>query len=356
MTADNSKALQQEIQNAVAEHRRLEITGAGSKSFLGRRIVTDTRISTLSHHGIMDYQPTELVVRVRTGTALSELEDTLRQANQCLPFEPPRFGNEGTVGGMVASGLAGPARPFSGGVRDFILGASLINGRGQVVEFGGQVMKNVAGYDLSRLQCGAFGSFGLLLDLSIKTIPLAEREVTVVCEMSQASALDRMAQLRSRPLPLSGAAWLQGKLLLRFSGQEHAVAAAVRDMPGEVQEHTQWWQDLRHQRLAFFESGNANLWRLSLPIKCPSLTLAEDEEELIDWAGMQRWLLSTRPPAEIFAMASEHGGHATLFRPSNASDVIFQELDPSLLKLHQKLKKAFDPQNIFNPTKIYAEL
>jgi glycolate oxidase FAD binding subunit len=315
--------------------------------------VFDTR----SYHGIVDYEPSELVVTARCGTPLAELEQTLAQQNQMLAFEPPHFGPGATVGGMVASGLSGPRRQGAGALRDFVLGVDLVDGRGELLHFGGKVMKNVAGYDVSRLLAGSLGTLGLIASVSLKVLPRPVRETTLLFEVDQQDALEKLNTWSGRALPLSSSAWLDGRLALRLSGANAAVNAATRELGGEVMaDADRFWHDLREQRAEFFAgTDEAGLWRLALPPTSPPLDLPG--RQLIEWGGGQRWLRSEAgvDPAAIRAAAAGRGGHATLFRGGDKRLGVFAPLQPALARVHRRLKETFDPAGIFNPARMYNE-
>ncbi len=334
-------APREQIRAAFHNGQPLSIQGGGSKAFLGPPAGQDEILDTTGLNGILDYQPEELFIRARAGTPLAEIEDALRREQQMLPFEPPHFSSSATLGGCVAAGLSGPARPWRGAVRDYVLGCVLINGKGERLRFGGDVIKNVAGYDVSRLQCGALGTLGLLEELSIKTLPQPEQEITLVQEHDQASALEKIRTWNRLPLPLSGAAWHQGLLRIRLSGPAGAVRAARHALGGDRDKDTGFWKRLKEQQLDFFDSA-LPLWRLSLPRDCGPLALPG--EVLLDWGGAQRWLLSDRPYRQLSGLAAEAGGHVMAFHPHSSPP-----LPPLLLALHQRLKQAFDPAGILNP-------
>jgi glycolate oxidase FAD binding subunit len=357
---------QQRIRDAAARGLPLRIRGGGSKDFYGNssgnasgNALRGEVLETGGHRGVESYEPTELVVTARAGTPLAELEQTLAAHNQMLPFEPPHFAQfsslGATVGGCVAAGLSGPRRAAAGAVRDFVLGAQMIDGRGERLRFGGQVMKNVAGYDLSRLLTGSMGTLGLILEVSFKVLPRPPAESTVRMDMAQAQALDALNRWGGQPLPISASAWHGDQLHLRLSGAASAVQAAARKLGGEMIDagsSAAFWSAVREQTHPFF-AGEIPLWRLSLPSAAPSLDLAG--AQLIEWGGALRWLRSTADSATIRAAAALAGGHATLFRAADKPDGAFQPLSPTSLKLHRGLKAAFDPAGIFNPGRLYPE-
>lgn len=349
----NAEHFRQQILGAVAERRTLRIRGGGSKDWYGQALEGDI-LDTRGFSGIVDYEPTELVITARCGTPLAEIEAALAERNQMLAFEPPHFGDSATFGGAIASGLSGPRRASSGAVRDFVLGAVLMDGRGQTLTFGGQVMKNVAGYDVSRLLAGSLGTLGLMLQVSVKVLPRPLRESTLRFEMSEIDALDWMNGLGGKPLPVSASCWHDGLLTLRLSGAEAAVDAAEKYLGGlVVADGAAFWHDLREQRHAFFGDAQS-LWRLSVPSAASAIILRG--EHLIEWGGAQRWLKAGSDEStahNIRRAVKAAGGHATLFRGGDKAVGVFQPLAPAVAKIHERLKAAFDPSQIFNPGRMY---
>jgi glycolate oxidase FAD binding subunit len=332
------------------------IRGAGSKDFYGNA-PTGEVLDTREHAGIVAYEPTELFITARCGTPLAEIEATLAERGQYLPFEPPRFGADSTIGGVVAAGLSGPRRASAGALRDYVLGVKLLDGAARELMFGGQVMKNVAGYDVSRLIAGSLGTLGLILDVSLKVLPRPAAESTLRFEMTQAAALDQLNRWAGQPLPIVASAWQAGVLTLRLAGAHAAVEAAEKRLGGQKvgAGETAFWDALRDQRLPFF-SGAAPLWRLSLPSVAPLLELPG--ETLIEWGGAQRWLRSDAPDATIRVAAASVGGSATFYRAApelKAAAGTFAPLPAPLLDLHRRLKTTFDPRGIFNPGRLYKE-
>ncbi|MBB3238945.1 glycolate oxidase FAD binding subunit [Pseudomonas sp. Tn43] len=345
---DASGALLEQVKQARENATPLRIQGGNTKAFLGREVageILDTRV----HRGIVSYDPTELVISVRAGTPLSELFAALDAAGQMLPCEPPSFGEGATVGGMIAAGLSGPRRPWSGSVRDFVLGTRVISGLGTHLRFGGEVMKNVAGYDLSRLMVGSYGCLGVLTEVSLKVLPKPRQCLSISLDIDCARALDNLAQWGQQPLPISAACHDGQRLFLRLEGGEGSVTAAHQRLGGEPLD-SGFWADLNEQRLDFFNEG-LPLWRLSLPNNLGPLNLPG--EQLIDWGGAQRWLKSAAD--NIQSLASELAGHATCFS-HGVSETPFQPLAPALLRYHRQLKAQLDPQGLFNPGRMYAEL
>ena len=350
---DRTETLQAAVAAARSNGTALQIVGAGTKGFLGRPPV-GAPLSLMGHAGILSYEPTELVITARSGTPLADVEAALAKHGQMLAFEPPHFGPDATVGGCVASGLSGPRRPYGGAVRDHVLGVRLLNGRGEVLRFGGEVMKNVAGYDLSRLMVGAMGTLGVLLDVSIKVLPRPPVEVTLRQASTAARAIEAMNRWAARPLPLSAAAFDGEHLHVRLSGTDSGVRAARSAIGGEaVEDGDGFWQRLREHRHAFFESP-LPLWRLSVPPATPPLNLPG--KALVDWGGAQRWLLGETPAGQIRAAAAGAGGHATLFRNGDRSGDAFHPLARPVAALHRRLKAAFDPDGLFNRGRLYADL
>ncbi|ELX13383.1 glycolate oxidase subunit GlcE [Janthinobacterium sp. HH01] len=360
MTMDAiANRFRQRIVAAGTARTPLRVRGGGSKDWYGQAPQGEV-LETSDYRGIVAYEPTELVVTARCGTPLRELEEELARQGQMLAFEPPHFGPGATVGGMLAAGLSGPRRQTAGAVRDFVLGAVLMDGRGDTLRFGGQVMKNVAGYDVSRLLAGSLGMLGLVLEVSLKVLPRPTAEATLRLELAQEEALLRLNQWAGQPLPLSASAWCDGVLTLRLSGAQAAVAAAVRWIGGEtLAPHVagQWWSDVREHRHACFDAaGDAPLWRLSLPSTAPALPAPEGGMQLIEWGGSQRWLRGAVDPLALRAQAAELGGHATLFRGGDKRHGVFQPLAPAVQAIHRNLKQYFDPAGVFNPGRMYREL
>ena len=333
----------------------LRIRGGGSKDWYGQALQGEI-LDTREYSGILAYEPTELVIVARSGTPLAEIEAALDARNQMLAFEPPHFGPQSTIGGVVAAGLSGPRRQAVGAVRDFVLGVTLMDGKGDVLRFGGQVMKNVAGYDVSRLLAGSLGVLGLMVDVSLKVLPKPFYETTLRFELSQKEAIERLNTWGGQPLPLSASAWHGGVLIVRLSGAEAAVKAAVQKMGGE--EETQagvFWEGLRNHSNEFFAatSGPTSLWRLSVPSVTPPLDL--EGEQLVEWGGAQRWLRSGADAATIRAVTEKAGGHATLFRGGDKSAGVFHPLAPAIAAIHRNLKSTFDPSGIFNRGRMYND-
>ena len=349
LDSDLTEKLKTRVEDAVAAEQPLCIRGGGSREFYGRESVGEP-LELGGHRGILDYEPTELVITARGGTPVQEVEAALAEQGQMLPFEPPRFTPGSTIGGAMASGLAGPRRPWGGAPRDLLLGVKLLDGNGRVMQFGGQVMKNVAGYDISRLMAGAMGTLGVLLEVSLKVLPRPPQELTMVHSADAQAALELMEALQGRPLPVTGACHLEGRLYLRLATGRESAARLAREIGAELIDASAFWNGLRDQGLAFF-NHEGPLWRLSVP---PSSEPAIDGEVLIDWGGAQRWLKSDTPAQQVREAAVRVGGHATLFRNGDRSGEVFQPLEPLLEAFHRRLKQVFDPQGILNPGRLYA--
>ncbi len=348
---DCSADLGAAIADAAARGNPLEILGSASKRFYGRA-PTGTPLPVTANRGVVAYEPTELVITARGGTPVSELESLLAGQGQMLPFEPPHFGDGATLAGTVACGLSGPRRPYAGSLRDLVLGTRIVNGKGEILSFGGQVMKNVAGYDVSRLMAGAMGTLGILLEISLKVLPAPSLELTLVLESDGARAIGLMNGWAARPLPLSAACHDGRRLWVRLSGTQSGVRAAYRELGGEDGDPG-FWLRLREHHLDFFQDA-APLWRLSVPPATPPLALPGDW--ILDWGGAQRWLRTEAPMQRVREAAEAAGGHATLFRGGDRSGQVFHPLSPGLDGLHRRLKQAFDPAGILNPGRLYADL
>jgi len=342
------------FQELVRNGRPLRIRGGGTKDWYGQRLEGDV-LDTRDYTGIVDYEPTELVITARCGTPLAEIEAALAERGQMLAFEPPHFGSQATLGGAIASGLSGPRRANSGAVRDFVLGCRLLDGKGDVLSFGGQVMKNVAGYDVSRLLAGSLGTLGLLLEVSIKVLPRAPREATLVFEgVNEVDAIRNLNEWAGQPLPVSASCWHDGMLALRLSGANAAVDNAIRTLGGDVMpDCARFWAGLREQQHPFF-AGDMPLWRLSVPSTVGAIV--PGSPQLIEWGGAQRWLRAPGDAAtaeRIRAVVAACGGHATLFRGGDGRAGVFQPLAPAVGRIHERLKAGFDPAGIFNPGRMY---
>ncbi len=342
------------IQQAKAVGHSLCIRGLGSKDFYGNPSQGQD-LSTLSYRGIIDYEPTELVITARAGTPMREIESALKEKNQMLGFEAPYFSDQATLGGVIAAGLSGPRRPYAGAVRDLLLGIRMIDGHGSDLNFGGRVIKNVAGFDLSRLMAGSMGTLGLVLEASLKTVPLPAFELSLrqICSLKE--AIERTNHWAGQALPLSASAWVANQLHIRLSGAESAVHSAALKLGGETIpfiQAQQLWTSLRDHTHSFFNDSRP-LWRLSLRSTAGELNI--EGEQLIEWGGAQRWVKTHQSASHLRQLASAHGGHATLFKGKAPPDGVFHPLSPALEKIHRQLKKTFDPAFLFNPGRLYPD-
>lgn len=359
--------LAQTLRDASANKTPLRIVGGDTKDFYGNPCTGET-LSTRAYRGIVEYEPTELVITARAGTPLAEIEAALKDKGQMLAFEPPHFSKsppspltplphrgegKSTLGGCIAAGLSGPRRPYAGAVRDLVLGVRILDGAGADLRFGGQVMKNVAGYDVSRLMAGAMGTLGVILEVSLKTLPLPATELTLHQRHTEADAIKRMNEWAGQPLPISATAWCGGDLGIRLSGAASAVEAARKKLGGDVVDATQaatFWQGIRDHADPFF-AKDETLWRLSVKSTAPAITLPGTQ--LIEWNGALRWLRTDASASDVRAAAQEAGGHATLFRHGKSEDGVFHPLSPTLAAIHRRLKKTFDPAGILNADRLY---
>jgi glycolate oxidase FAD binding subunit len=346
---DQHKHLAEQITDAFRQGKQLRIMGHNSKSFLCHENEGE-KFSTLEHSGIISYEPSELVVTVRAGTGIQELQAILAEQQQTLAFDPPCFNAQGTIGGAIATGLSGPSRPWNGSARDFVLGTRIINGKGEILAFGGQVMKNVAGYDVSRLMAGAYGSLGLILDISIKVLPLPEQTLTIALEQSADQSIEYINRLSGQSLPLTGACWMENKLYVRIAGTEAGIQAARSSIGGEEYDDDQFWNSLRDHKHDFYIN---DYWRIALS---PATRMLPVEGQwLIEWGGAQRWLRSAEPAENILRAADQVGGHAQHWKHGDP-EYLRPQLDPLINKYHQRLKDTFDPDRILNRGVMYRDL
>jgi glycolate oxidase FAD binding subunit len=348
---DATQELTAAIRDAAASRRALRIVGGDSKRCYGRE-VDGERLATRGHAGIVHYDPRELVITARAGTPLAAVEAALEANGQWLPFEPPRYTGDTTLGGAVAAGLAGPARAAHGPVRDYVLGVRLVNGAGQVLRFGGEVMKNVAGYDVSRLIVGSLGVLGLLLDVSLKVVPRPLESRTLCFDCDAAEALERLqGWCRASPAP-AASAWLNDRLYVRYEGTIETLNSVTRRIGGTATyEASGLWNSLRDQTHFFFRTA-PRLWRLHVPAARAPLP---PPPGLMEWHGAQRWY-ADQPGVDFHALAAANGGHATLFRGAASGEPVFAPLTRPMLELHRRLKQVFDPAGILNPGRLYADL
>jgi glycolate oxidase FAD binding subunit len=350
---DTTRELQETVRTAYERRAPLSIQGGNSKRFFGRPHHGEP-FAVSAHRGIVNYEPAELVLTARCGTPLEDIERCLREHGQMLAFEPPHFGPGATLGGTVACGLSGPRRPYAGTVRDHLLGVRCISGEGRLLHFGGEVVKNVAGFDAFRLMAGAMGTLGVLIEVSLKVLPRPEHEVTLVFECTAQEALTKFIDWGRSPLPISAGACDGARLYLRLEGSAAGVNSARDRLGGEeLSRGDDFWNSLREQNHPYF-ADNEPLWRLSLPPAAPPLSIVG--RWFYDWGGAQRWLKTALPPKLIRETAARNGGHAQLFRGGEREGAVFHPLPPALFELHRNLKQVFDPRCILNPQRMYREL
>jgi glycolate oxidase FAD binding subunit len=337
------------VRESAARGRALRVRGGGTKDFYGEAPRGEL-LEMGAYKGVVAYEPRELVLTVRAGTPLAEVESIVDAERQMLPFEPPHFGAAATIGGVVAAGLSGPRRPYAGAVRDFVLGTRVVNGKGEDLSFGGRVIKNVAGYDVSRLMAGSLGTLAVITQVSFKVLPRPRSEATLRFEMDEGDAIVQANAWAGQPLPISATAWQDGVLRVRLSGAEPAVAAARAKMGGElVSDDDAHWEALREHELPFFDA--ASVWRVSVPQTCEPLRLGAPQ--LVEWGGGLRWVAGELDALALRSTVERAGGHATLFRARDKSAGAFHPLRPAIHKLHHRLKQAFDPAGILNPCRMY---
>jgi len=342
MDQDQTEALTGAVQRAIETRQPLRAHGHGSKAFCGPPGRGEA-LDITGHRGVVGYEPGDMVITARAGTPLAHIDAVLAAQGQMLGFEPPQFGGRGTLGGAIAAGLSGPRRPWAGAARDFVLGVRAINGHAKSVRYGGETIKNVAGYDLPRLYAGSLGAFGVLLEASLRVLPVPETEVMLVLEPTD--PLQAMIDWQRRPWPLSGLCVDGGRVCLRLSGTADGVNAARRQIGGdELGEGAAFWRALRDLELPFF-AGDAPLWRVSLPPATPPLDLPGDW--LLDWGGAQRWLRSPAPSAQVWAAATAAHGHATLVRGGDRSGGVFQPVSAAQATVEKRLKAELDPAGVF---------
>ncbi|MFK7794504.1 MAG: glycolate oxidase subunit GlcE [Gammaproteobacteria bacterium] len=349
--SDHIQMLCTSIEQANATQQALHIQGGGSKSFYGNQISANS-LNVSNNTGIVDYEPSELFITARNGTLLTEIEATLEANNQMLPFEPPHFSSSATLGGTVACGLSGPRRPFASSLRDCMLGANIVNGKGEYLEFGGKVMKNVAGYDASRLMCGAFGTLGVLTQISIKVIPKPQTEITLALDMDQDEAINKMNTWSQTQLPISATYFHNNTLHIRIAGLESSVEKIHKQIGGEkISSSQKFWASIKNHQSDFFQTEQS-LWRIVIANKTPPLSL--EGETCIEWNGGLRWIKSTEEAQHISNQCQAFKGYVSLFKGNSKPNDCLAEINPNLKKLHLNLKAAFDPKRILNPGRMYS--
>jgi glycolate oxidase FAD binding subunit len=359
MDRDDTADLIERVVAASAAGSALRIVGGDTRPAYGRA-VAGTALHVSGHCGVLAYDPAELVITARCGTSLADLEALLHAHGQCLPFEPPRFGAASTLGGTIAAGLAGPARVTRGPVRDYVLGARLLTGDGRVLRFGGEVMKNVAGYDVARLLAGSLGILGVILDVSLKVLPMRPT-LTVALACSSRHAIDMLASDAISAASITGSAWWRDRLRVRLEGSAFALNEILHRLDGEIvadDAASAFWREIRDQAHEFFTRAR-NLWRINLPALAPIVQPTGVDDMLIEWHGAQRWYADT--DADVIAeVAHAGGGFATAFRTSDSGSrtdtEVFAPLATPVMALHRALKRSFDPAGILNPGRMYAGL
>ena len=349
--SDHIQAISAVIKEANASKQALQILGGNSKSFYGNKISAHA-LDVSKHIGIVEYEPSELFITARNGTLLSDIEATLEANNQMLPFEPPHFSSNATLGGTVACALSGPRRPYASSLRDCILGAHIINGTGEHLEFGGKVMKNVAGYDASRLMCGAFGTLGVLTQISIKVSPTPQAEITLALDINQNEALDKMSAWTQTQTPISATFFYNNTLYVRIAGLEKSIEKIHKEIGGEkISSSDKFWKSVKNHELEFFQTEHP-LWRIILPNNAPVLSINGDS--CIEWNGGLRWIKSTEDAQQIIDHCQNIKAQASLFKAQSKPKDCLADISPSLKKLHLNLKTAFDPNRILNPGRMYS--
>ncbi len=350
-TCDQTSEFADHITRAAAAHQPLVVCGGRSKEFIGG-VATGDSLDTTLHQGLVIYEPEELTLSALAGTSIAQIAELLARSGQMLAFNPPQFSNRSTLGGCIAAGLSGPERPFWGSARDAVLGVGLINGSGQILKFGGRVMKNVAGYDISRLMAGSWGTLGLITEVTLRVVPLPEHRETFTTAIDEAAALNALARWIRSGVPISAACHLNNTLHVQLSGSENSVKHARLHLEGDwaPQEHL-FWNHVRDHTHPFFDSLE-NLWRCIVPPHTPPLPL--EGNQLIDWAGAQRWYRGNTPAELVQSTAKKAGGYALLFRSRGVRPPLYSEISGPLLHLHQRLKAVFDPASIFNREKLFT--
>lgn len=344
---DLTHQLVEQVTQASKRNQHLQITAGGSKQFYPYQLSDglDTQPLDVSQHvGIIDYEPSELYITARCGTALRQIEDTLAEHNQMLAFEPPAFSDQATIGGTVACGLSGPRRPYAGACRDAILGVNIINGLGEYLSFGGQVMKNVAGYDVSRAMCGALGTLGVIAQITLKVIPIPKQETTICLDCDMSGALKQLINLTQTSTPISASYYEADQLFLRLALTDKELEAWLLKHSAKMIEQEDFWKQIKEQQCDFFNTQQP-LWRCSLPMASPALDI--DGDIACEWNGGLHWYKSHDDNKKIIAAAEKVGGTARLFRyPCSDTQ---SSMSPALMSLHQKIKQAFDPKGLLNP-------
>ena len=353
--SDIKQQLIEQVRDAVNDKASMTVRAGGTKEWLGRLASTDRVIETASHSGIVSYQPVELVMTARAGTTISEIESVLEENNQMLACEPPRFGGLATLGGSLAANVSGPGRPWYGSIRDHVLGVNLINGDAEYLRFGGQVMKNVAGYDLSRLQAGAMGGLGLMTEISLKVLPKPATTRTLKFAMGQAEAITRMNEMSGQPKPMTAAYWYNDELFIRLAGAASAVDATAASWGGdelEPEQAKQVWSNLQDQDSDLYKADK--VWRFSVRSNAAVFDLAGDA--LINWGGAERWYTNDLSLEEMASMAEAAGGQVSLYRGGDRSSEVMHPQTKPVQTLQQRIKHSIDPNGLLNPGRVFGWL
>jgi glycolate oxidase FAD binding subunit len=357
---DITEALVERVRAASSSQTPLRIVGGDTKSFYGRPVAGET-LELTGHYGVLRYDPAELVITARGGTLLADIEALLARHGQQLPFEPPSFGPMATLGGTIAAGLAGPARIARGPVRDYVLGTRLLTGDGRVLKFGGEVMKNVAGYDVSRLLAGSLGILGVLLEVSLKVLPVARDRRTLRRRVDAQGVIGLLGAVVQHGVPITGSFWSADELYVRLEGSPAGLDEVAPTIGGDLLDESaaaSFWHGVREQTHPYFASARP-LWRLSLPATAAGAALLRADRVAFEWNGAQAWLSGVaRQTIDLITRTT--GGHATLFRRGNAdhgtTGEVFAPLPAAMLDLHRTVKRVFDPAGILNPGRMYADL
>jgi len=348
MSTDSTQHIHDQVRAAISNASPVSIHGSGSHAFMLGDFAESSRIDMTAHSGIIDYQPSELTIKARAGTALAEINDTLAEKGQRLATEIPRLSGNATFGGALATGLTGSGRPFLGAVRDHVLGAGLINGKGEIINCGGQVMKNVAGYDISRLLAGSRGNLGPILDITLKVLPIPQKQLTLAFAMDETAAIETMNKMAGKPMPVTACAYIGGRLHLRLEGSQSGVDHAAQQLAGDtVDNGAEIWAGLSNLSHDFF-TGDATLWRIIAPATARLPYPDKDHERLIDWCGGLRWIKSTALDDNDFGAIRRVGATVERFRGGQTTRPA-QLMSALQKKLHRRVKHAFDPKLLFNP-------
>lgn len=362
--SDVSQQLIDQVKTAIADKTSVRIQGGGTKSGLGRAVDSTTQlISTSEHSGVVQYKPVELIMTVRGGTTLAEIDSELAKNKQMLACDPRRFGGQATIAGSLAANQSGHARPWFGSLRDHVLGIKLINGQAEHCRFGGQVMKNVAGYDVARLQAGAMGAFGLISEVSFKVLPKPEMCVSMSLETGASEAIALMNKLSGTSKPITAVSWVDGTVYFRLEGPSKAVEATTKQWQSKhglaiLDDSTAsiLWESLREHEHDFFAGTEKekSLWKFS--VNAAADHISQDAAWAFDWCGSQRWLVGEFSLEELAEHAYKMGGEVQLYSGGDRQQELSIPRSAAVKQLMQNLKNSFDPENIFNSGRLYSWL